>query len=84
MFQKLRHSDTCNQVKKCIKHGRSDQSQRELTVAWKTSIFQCSKKYGSPTRETRMKVALNMADPISLNKKEITVALSVLLTAHNW
>ena len=34
-FQKLRHSDTCNQVKSCTKHGRPDQSQRELTVALK-------------------------------------------------
>ena len=33
MFQKLRHSDTCNQVKSCTKHGRPDQSQRELNVA---------------------------------------------------
>ena len=35
VFQKLRHSDTCNQVKSCIKHGRPDQSQRKLTVALK-------------------------------------------------
>ena len=27
---KLRHSDTCNQVKSCTKHGRPDQSQRKL------------------------------------------------------
>ena len=33
MFQKLQQSDTCNQVKSCTKHGRPDQSQRELTVA---------------------------------------------------
>ena len=33
MFHKLRHSDTCNQVKSCTKHGRPNQSQRELTVA---------------------------------------------------
>ena len=31
--QKLRHPDTCNQVKSCTKRGRPDQSQRELTVA---------------------------------------------------
>ena len=31
-------------------------------------IFQCSKSYGSPTFVTRLKVALNMADPISLNE----------------
>ena len=33
MFQKLRHSVTCNQVKSCTKHGRPVLSQRELTVA---------------------------------------------------
>ena len=33
VFQKLRHSDTCNQVKSCTKDGKPDQSQRELTVA---------------------------------------------------
>ena len=33
MFQKLQQSDTCNPVKSCTKHGRPDQSQRELTVA---------------------------------------------------
>ena len=35
MFQKLRHSDTCNQVKSCTKHGRPNQSQRKLNVALK-------------------------------------------------
>ena len=35
-----------------------------------TIIFQCSINYGSPTRVTRLKVAPNMADPISLNKKK--------------
>ena len=33
-----------------------------------TTIFQSSENYGSPTQVTRLKVALNMADPISLNK----------------
>ena len=33
MFQKIRHSGTCNQVKSCTKHGRPDQSQRENAVA---------------------------------------------------
>ena len=33
VFQKLRHSNTWNQVKSCLKHGRPHQSQRELTVA---------------------------------------------------
>ena len=34
----------------------------------KTIIFQCSKNYGTPTRVTKLKVASNMADPISLNE----------------
>ena len=33
-----------------------------------TIIFQCSKNYGTPTRVTRLKVAPNMAEPISLNE----------------
>ena len=39
-----------------------------LVINLKTTIFQCSKSYGSPTRVTRLKVASNMADPISLNE----------------
>ena len=35
----------------------------------KTTIFQCSKNYGSPTRVTRLKFAPKMADPIRLNEK---------------
>ena len=31
-------------------------------------IFQCSKHYGTPTLVTELKVASNMADPISLNE----------------
>ena len=27
----------------------------------KTFVFQCSKKYGNPTRETKFKVAVNVA-----------------------
>ena len=34
----------------------------------KTIIFQCSKNYDSPTRVTRLKVAPNMVDPISLTE----------------
>ena len=42
---------------------------KELTPFWKTIIFQWSKKnYGTPTLVTRLKVAPNMADPISLNE----------------
>ena len=38
----------------------------------KTIIFKCSENYGrpSPTRVTRLNVAPNMADPISLNEKD--------------
>ena len=32
------------------------------------SVTQCSKTYGNPTRVTRLKVAPNMADPISISK----------------
>ena len=45
------------------------------TIVWcqiidlKTIIIQCSKHYSSPTRVTRLNVALNMADPISLDEK---------------
>ena len=35
----------------------------------KIIIFQCSKNYETPTLVTRLKVAQNMADPISLNEK---------------
>ena len=41
-------------------------------------IFQCSKNYGSPTCVTRLKVAPNMADPISLNNEK-TLALKQML-----
>ena len=33
LMQKLWQSDTCNQVKSCTKHGRSNQLQRKHTVA---------------------------------------------------
>ena len=39
-----------------------------LTINLKTIIFQWSKTYGSLTRVTRLKVAPNMVDPISLNE----------------
>ena len=39
-----------------------------LNINSKTIIFQCSKSYGSSTRVTRLKVAPNIADPISLNE----------------
>ena len=37
--KKLRHSDTCNQVQSCTKHGRPDQTQQELTVA--LNVYVC-------------------------------------------
>ena len=33
-------------------------------------IFQCYKNYGSLTRVTRLKVVLNMADPISIEDSD--------------
>ena len=35
---------------------------------WKAIIFQCSKNYVILTLVTRLKVAPNMANPISLNE----------------
>ena len=55
VFQKLRHSDTCNQVKSCTKYGRPDKSQRDFNVALMP--------YNSPRKPGRTKVqsALNIA-----------------------
>ena len=39
VFQKLRHSDTCNKVKSCTKYDRPDQSQWELTIALTDFIY---------------------------------------------
>ena len=39
-----------------------------LNINSETIIFQYSKNYGTPTRVTRLKVAPNMADPISLSE----------------
>ena len=36
------------------------------TINLKTTIFQCSKNYGSSTCVTKLKVAPSMADPISI------------------
>ena len=44
----------------------------------KTTIFQCSKNCGSLTRVTRLKVALNMADPISSLKAALQVDIAAL------
>ena len=43
-------------------------SVTETIINSKTIVFQCSQSYGTPTRVTRLKVAPNMADPISLNE----------------
>ena len=40
-----------------------------LTMDLKTTVFQCSKNYGSPTHVIRLKVALNIADPTRINGK---------------
>ena len=39
-----------------------------LNINLKTIILQPSKNYGSPTRVTTLKLAPNMADPISFNE----------------
>ena len=39
------------------------------SINLKTIIFQCFKNNGGPTHVTRLNVAPNMADPISLNEK---------------
>ena len=49
--------------------GRRFCVDAKLFINTKTIIFQCSKKYASPTRVTSLNVAPNMADPISLNEK---------------
>ena len=41
------------------------------TIDLKTIIFQCSKNYGNPKRVTRLNVAPNIADAISLNEKRL-------------
>ena len=38
-----------------------------------TTIFQCSKDYGSQTRITRLKVAPKMADLIHFNDSDVTL-----------
>ena len=44
-----------------------------LIINLKTIIFQCSENYNysSPTRASGLKVAPNMADPISLNENRL-------------
>ena len=46
----------------------------------KTSIFQRSKYYGSPTPATKLKVILNMADPISVRHSDSTLKQRLSLT----
>ena len=38
------------------------------SINWQTIIFHCFKNYVSPTRVTRLKVAPNISDPLSLNE----------------
>ena len=45
----------------------------DAKVLIKINIFQCSKKYGNPTRETNFKVAVNVANPNSLMKNPRTL-----------
>ena len=47
-----------------------------LTINLKTTIFQCSKNYGSPTCVTKLKVTLNIANPICL--KDLDHSLNML------
>ena len=42
-------------------------------INFKTTIFQRSKYYDSPTRVTRLKVESNMADPINIRHKDSTL-----------
>ena len=41
----------------------------DVNYQFETIIFRCSKNDGSPTRVTRLKVAPNMVDSISLTEK---------------
>ena len=52
-----------------------------LNIKLKTIIFQCSKNYASPTRWTRLKLALIMADPTVLTKtyRSLKVPVDYLL-----
>ena len=52
---------------------------RCVSINWKTIIFHCSKNDASPLRVTRLKVAPNTVDPISLNES-IKVALTYRVT----
>ena len=49
-------------------HGFAAQTRDRV---FQTTLFQCSKNFGSPTSVTRLKVAPNMADPISFNEKRL-------------
>ena len=45
----------------------------DATINLKTTIFQCSKNYDSPTRVTRLRDVQNMADPIVLTKTDCSL-----------
>ena len=66
MFQKLRHSNTCNEDKSCTKYGWPDQSQRKLTVALTTIIVLI---HGEPSNE-KNKTKQNKNKPKTKNKNK--------------
>ena len=49
----------------------------------KTAIFQCSEHYGSSTCETSLKIAPNMADPISIKTQTATLKVHHLIFLPN-
>ena len=46
--------------------GRCFYSWNSFMLSYQFEDYQCSKNYGSPTRVTRLKIAPNVADPISI------------------
>ena len=53
------------------------------TINLKITIFQCSKNYDSPTRITRLKAALNMADPTYHSLNSWRIPFAMLLKSMN-
>ena len=49
-----------------LKEWFNDKLSELLSLSFKTINFQCSKKYGTPTLVTGLKVVPNMADPIKI------------------
>ena len=48
------------------------------TIYFQTTIFQCSKNFGSPTSVTRLKIAPNMADPTSMKHSVSSLEVGAL------